>query len=941
MFLFALGAIIAAVAYGRRCLRKPPAAPFASGANILLGRVRIGPPNPGSAHGPAPEASALQPAEAFAFTNEVHVAAGAGGPGLARAQRLLAPAPPEPDSGPDPAAAPPTCGRVKKEYGGPRRATENERGRFEPDREEFRTVAEAFTFTNEVHVAAGAVGRGLVRVQPLLAPAPPKPDPEPDPEPDASRHSAEGATADGERILFLREFRHIEELSSEKAGKAFAILGRVTVDVPGVFTVRAARMVLWLHPDADRLALKLIRELRGADAGVPLWAVRAVYAEGGRVPAMFHTEGRAFSCASLYYDFEHHRGVILDASLRLRRATDRTLAPDLVLRAKRFDSKEPGSWTARDVTLFSSNYHRHEVVVQVDRVELKDPGVRDALRDLTRLRARGYRDGKGPTRAELDAVAARLAQAGTAIGPKRMSLYGITGRAYGRPVVRWKKLDARGEDILPLRLEADVGGRGQLGTGARLAVGLRKKPFGWLVGAGYHNGRGPIIDIETELDTGAVRGRSFGVFIHDHGADRGIVPPTRDRFFLQHRYRWEISDTWRLDGEWSDLSDAQWLRTIDEREFKEGKDQETLLYLRRRGRQTYFTLTAKARAIGFADVLEESPRAALHLPVLTLYDGDAFSVQLAGAIEAGNLRHRRGVGFPLPGFRTARVDADPTLSLLIPVGPVRIIPFTELRLTAWENALDGESAGRFAGTAGVRIDLLLSRWHGPVRHVMNLSLEYTDLFEVTETASSLFPLDDVDRLTPFESIAVRWRHRLQREGRNGIEEYLSLELLGVWFPGGERPLGRTGDGLFEADLEWTVRDGLHLSAFSEFDLERGTLDTASITAYWQARPRVRVVSGVRHLEGDSDIWTGSVEFEVDTRWRIVTFSQFDFKNGDGLDQGVLIQRLGKTAVVGVRVSYDPGDNDLSFGLKLDLLEKFLQRKRTRQGWNPRGRIGWK
>jgi len=746
---------------------------------------------------------------------------------------------------------------------------------------------------------------------------------------------------EGERVLFLREFRQVEELSSERAGQAFAVLGRVTVDVPGVFELRAARMVVWLHPDADRMALQVIRDLRGPDAGVPLWAVRAVYAEGGRVPAMFHTEGRAFRCSSLYYDFASHRGVILDAELRVRRPPDRTLAPDLVLRARRFDARGPGAWTAHDARFFSSNYHSHDVVIAVDRVELEDPGVKEVLRDLTRLSARGYRGGKGPTRAEVDAVAERLVAAGAAVGPKRMSLYGVTGRLFDRPFVRFRDLDARGDEILPLRVEVDAGGRGQLGSGGRVGLGLKGTPLGWLVGFGYHHGRGPIFDVETELDAGRVQGRSFGVYIHDHGTDRGIVPPTRDRFFFQHRYRWEISDTWRLDGEWSDLSDAQWLRTYDEQEFKEGKDQETLLHLLRRGARSYLTLTGKVRAIGFQDVLEEAPRASYFLPSFTLHDGDAFTVQLAATVEAGNLRHRQGDGFPLPDFRTARVDVDPVLTALVPVGPVNVVPFLRSRLTAWEHALDGSSAGRFAGGAGVRADVVLSRWYGAVRHVMNVSLEYEDLFEVTEPAAAFFPLDDVDRVTPFESVAVRWRHRLQRRGADGLEEYLSLELFGAWFPGGERPLGRTGDGLLETDLEWTVRDGLHLSAFTETDPERGTLDTAALTVYWHARPHVRVVSGVRHLEGDSDVWTGTVEFDVDTRWRVTTFSQFDFKNEDGLDQAVLIQRLGQTAVVGVRVAYDPGDNDLSFSFKVDLLEKFLQKKRRRGGWDPRGRVGWR
>ena len=760
--------------------------------------------------------------------------------------------------------------------------------------------------------------------------------------------SGEDEAAAPRRTLYLREVAQIEELSSDESGKAFAVLGRVTLEIPGLFRLRAARAVVWLDPDVDQKLFSLMKELRGADAGVPLWAVRGIYAERGRMAAVFQTPGQTFRCSSLYFDFTTQTGTILDAELRLRRPGDREEAPDLVMRARTFRAVAPGEWRAQDVSLFSSNYQEHEVYLEIDRVTLRDPRLADGIRELTRIAARDYRGGKGVPPEELAAVRTALRESAGTLETKTLSLYGLTGRAFGVPFFRWDQAELDGSDVAPLRIQIEAGSKGSLGTGGRVGVGWRSKPLSWLAGMGYYNGRGPLADLEWEVDAagGRVVGRSFTVYIHDHGDDRGIVPPTRDRFWTQHRYRWRIAPRWRLDVEVSDISDAQWLRTYDEQEFKEGKEQETLAYLLYRGRRAYASVQAKVRTIGFQETLEELPRATFALPVLTLWRFGADSrgrpvlLQLAASLEVGNLRRRTGDAFTPPDFRTARADLDSTLFLSFFLGAVRVIPFATFRLTGYESGRDGSSTGRFAGSAGVRADVQLSRWFDDVRHVINLSVEYEDMYSVTRMPGALFPLDDVDLVTPFERAGIRWRNRLQRRTADGLEEFLSVEVFLAHFPDGQQPLGRMGDGFVELDLEWLPKPGLRVSGRAEVDTETGSFDTGSLETWWRVRRRVVVAAGVRHLEGDSDIVTASADFEVDRRWRIFLFSQYDVKNGDSLDQGALIQRLGKTAVVGVRLAFDPGDDDFSFSVKLDLLERFRQKQR-KDDESARDRIGWR
>jgi hypothetical protein len=101
-------------------------------------------------------------------------------------------------------------------------------------------------------------------------------------------------------------------------------------------------------------------------------------------------------------------------------------------------------------------------------------------------------------------------------------------------------------------------------------------------------------------------------------------------------------------------------------------------------------------------------------------------------------------------------------------------------------------------------------------------------------ATELFPLDPVDRITPYEAVSARWRNRIQKRTARGLVEVFNLEFYGAWFPDGQRPLGRTGDGFIEADLRWQARHNLRIGGRAQVEFETGTLETASIQGDWQA-----------------------------------------------------------------------------------------------------------
>ena len=159
-----------------------------------------------------------------------------------------------------------------------------------------------------------------------------------------------------------------------------------------------------------------------------------------------------------------------------------------------------------------------------------------------------------------------------------------------------------------------------------------------------------------------------------------------------------------------------------------------------------------------------------------------------------------------------------------------------------------------------------------------------------------------------------------------MRQFLDLEVFGAWFPDGEQPLGATGDGFVELDAKWRPNDLTVIGLEAEVDADRWDLQTGALEAWWRARSRVFLFGGIRHLEGDSDVLTGSAEFQVDTRWVVTLSGQVELREGDALDQELEVQRIGHTGVLRLRFGYDPGGDDFSFSVGVDLLERFLRQR---------------
>jgi hypothetical protein len=554
------------------------------------------------------------------------------------------------------------------------------------------------------------------------------------------------------------------------------------------------------------------------------------------------------------------------------------------------------------------------------------------------LSARGASTLGGPTAEELAALENEIADPEATQAATRGTLRGIRARGFGVPFFAWRRLGLEGDSLDQLVVRAEAGQIASMGRGGYLAFGKKSRPVGWVLGGGAIDGHGPFFDGEIEVDAFGrrVRGRTIGSYFHDRGEDfNGFVPPSKDRYWWQNRYRFGISEKLRFDLEYTLLRDSHYLRIYDEREFKEGKAQESLGYLRWKDTWFYGTLIYQWRTIEFLDVVEQLPAAGLVVPSVTLLrlgtdgTGRPILLQLGMETQLGNFRYRGGEDDPDVEYRTPRFDLDPTLYVAFNLGPVKVTPFATFRYTGYEESLDGSSANRYAGSAGIRAALTLYRWFGEVQHIVDVSLSYEDLYGVTVAADELYFFDEVDAITPWEGLVARVRNRFLEKTPGGRREFLNFEIVGAWFPEGEAPLGVRSDGFIDLDAQWYPAPGWLVDVRGEYWSSDGTLQTASVVGRWGTHSDLSLTAGFRHLHDDSDVLTGGAEFLVQDRWRLGVFSQYDVKNSDALDQSLLVQRMGHTFMVGFRLRYKPGEDRLTASLKFDLLERFRSERRKR------------
>ncbi len=695
--------------------------------------------------------------------------------------------------------------------------------------------------------------------------------------------------------------------SWEEGGERLVLLSGSVELVTGGVTLRADRMLAWTRPEDVELKL------------------REIYLEGNVVSRRVDPKTKreaTLRSERVYYDFTTHRAYLIEVSGRTY--MERLRAP-VVIRAKEARATSLGRWEAKDVLITTCTYGEPHYHVRFDRAMLQGEAPREATSPYDI-----WLYGDWSVRGE-----------------------GLTAEIYGLPIFFWPVI-AFGGAVSELPIRAVRGGHSrrfgywvESDWGVSLNKGLLDaiNPFD---GSGDDDDREKWGELRWEYDYRHQRGHAAGIdlawkwkdyegYVDTYGMrDAGGDPNIDfDKQFLplEHNYRGRarlfdrhaLSDEWRLEVEASYLSDRNLLAEFFEREFKEGKEQESVAYVRWMRANAAAYVQGRYRLNDFQTQIEYLPRAAGYLFDEPL----ALGVTLSMQADAARMRRRFDDALDMPSEEVTRFDIVNELGRPIDLAVATLAPFIRSRNTFYDEDLSGTSEHRFIGTAGARLETNVAAVHDliweeiglhRVRHIAHLEVTYASSFESTVDPAELPQFDAVDGLGRFEEVSIEMRHRLQTKYKSGdtwaTHEFFSLGASIEFYPAAFRDSTRVATDNFEPPFHWITlaptdtsgvlreRDwsNLHyflsvrprelftLSAYGEYNFHDSQEEIRQYLLTVQPIGAMKATVGEVFVKDVTTAFTVGLDWQITEQWRVQARGQYDFDFDQFLHWRVVLGR---------------------------------------------------
>lgn len=686
------------------------------------------------------------------------------------------------------------------------------------------------------------------------------------------------------------------------------------------------------------------RRTGGADVNVPVvdlaprqyQGVTGVYVAGD----VCLMEGRRTVRASeLYYDLDRQRGIATDGVLR---TFDTARGIPIYVRAAELRQVAANEFEANDVSVTTSELSTPQLSLSAGSVRIIDVGAppqpegqasdSDADRDFD---------------ARMEDV--------------RLKYYDATLFAW--PLLR---SNLQRPDV-PIR-GISVGSDSTYGTSVETSwflsrlLGLQE-PEGTdsTLQLDYYGKRGVGVGADIAYERETYFGRVLGYIINDQGEDRlsrtqlnvPVPQETRGRFEFQHRHF--LPYGWQLTAEASYLSDQNFLEQYYRSEFNAGKEQETLLHLKRIEDNWGLAVLGKTRVNDFLDQVEELPSGEFHLVGQSLFQ-DNFTFY--SDTQASRYRYRyssdRTPAGP-EGFFTYTMTRN-ELDMPLTLGKSRIVPFLASTFgyedgAGFQAALDGASLeARDAvavGEAGVRVStqpfwkvyphVKSEFWDlNQVRHIIRPAITgvvYTNSDLVVKQRDAL----DV-------GVYQRWQTKRGPAGRQRTVDWLRWNVDFVWVSdSGEATAGpdqflwsqpfiplanrtapmlppqdRRTTGMFGpqrnyigTDLALRLSDTTSVLGDMNLDMQSGVVQQVNVGYSRLCWPNLSYYIGSRYLRrivsGDqrgSNAVTFAATYRLDPRYTLVFSEQYDFDYGAGIQSDITLIRKYHRMNVALTVSAD-------------------------------------
>lgn len=245
----------------------------------------------------------------------------------------------------------------------------------------------------------------------------------------------------------------------------------------------------------------------------------------------------------------------------------------------------------------------------------------------------------------------------------------------------------------------------------------------WDLRADYYTDRGPLLGSDFTYQgwglfgrDGVSRGTMYFDLMYDDGLDnlgagrRALAPAEEIRGRATMRHRQPLPFEMLLIGELGYLSDRNYLEQYYEREFDQGKDQETLLYLKQDADHWGWSLLARPELNDFEASTMWLPKADLYGLSQPIFN-TPFTWSSHSSVGYANIQQGDPPFDPTDLYNpipyAPEVDGIVAMTrqqvdLPFSLGPLDLVPFAMGEAAFWGEDMTGSSMDRLVGQAGVR-----------------------------------------------------------------------------------------------------------------------------------------------------------------------------------------------------------------------------------------------
>ncbi len=697
---------------------------------------------------------------------------------------------------------------------------------------------------------------------------------------------------------------------------------------PRRFEIEADGIVVWTRPTDPNAA-------RGSasDTLMQSQAVTELFVEGDVV---FREGQQVIRAAQFYYDIVHNRGLATDV---LYRTFEVSRGVPIFIRAGRMKQTAIDRFEANDVSLTTSEFATPQLSARADSIRVVD---------YTRTPEPVPEPApKGRFDAQMEDV--------------RFKYYDTT-------IFAWPSLRTNGEaPDLPIK-SIHVGNDSTYGTSLETRWYLSRllgleEPEGTdsSLLADYYSERGLGAGVDVAYERDSYFGRFLGYALQDHGEDRlsrtqkdvDVPETTRGRVKFQHRQF--LPDSWQLTAEVSYASDLNFLQQFYRNEFHAGKEQETLLHLKRIEDNTGLGILTKARINDFQNQIEELPSVDYHWTGQSFWD-DRLTFYSDSQLSRYKYKYSSFGDTEDPSnffnFSTTRNEVDLPLTL----GRFKVVPYVAgtfayedgLGFTSdIDNQQDEPHNAIGIGEGGVRASAP-SAWR--VYDTQSSLLDLNGLRHVVTPSMSLAgfaytdPVADQRRVLNLE-LAQRLQTKRGPEGYQRTVNWIEWDTQAVWvdhstdadttgpdqllwnkpfIPLVDRtteripPQDRRTTGLFGTrrnyiENSWIVRltDTTSVLGDMNLDTNSGVFQQVNVGVSRLVWPDISYYVGSRYLrrlvvgeERGSNAVTFAVTYVLDPRYTAVFSEQYDFDYEAGIRSDITLIRKYHQINLAVTISSD-------------------------------------